>query len=255
MSNNFSSISRVRDAHSPRTSLESLPRYVERKIAARWKEWEPWVRIDLLRRERDPITASAEFVRLRRQHSQHLLALMRAGIAMRLVRRHRLDDPRITDELRMVLMRAAMERCRKARLSRHRTLRGSIIHSGATGDSLPRSESSKIDLAPRNIFPSQYRPVTLDLIQKGVSEHFHLRELRDQDLKVRSNRQIITFPRQIAMYIVRQLTTASLPEIGRQFGGMHHTTVLHSIKKIEQLRRSDERLNCTITRLMALQQQ
>ena len=58
------------------------------------------------------------------------------------------------------------------------------------------------------------------------------------------------FPRQVAMYIVKQLTTASLPEIGRQFGGKHHTTVLHSINKIEEMRRSDKELNRTITRLM-----
>ena len=74
--------------------------------------------------------------------------------------------------------------------------------------------------------------------------------MREQDLKVRSNTRAIAFPRQVAMYIVKQLTTASLPEIGRQFGGKHHTTVLHSINKIEELRRSDKDLNRTITRLM-----
>jgi chromosomal replication initiator protein len=99
----------------------------------------------------------------------------------------------------------------------------------------------------RNIIASQEKRVTIDLIQKRVSEHFNLRE---QDLKVRSNTRAIAFPRQVAMYIVKQLTTASLPEIGRQFGGKHHTTVLHSINKIEQLRRSDKDLNRTITRLM-----
>src|SRR6266851_3403805 len=99
----------------------------------------------------------------------------------------------------------------------------------------------------RNIIASQEKRVTIDLIQKRVSEHFNLRE---QDLKVRSNTRAIAYPRQVAMYIVKQLTTASLPEIGRQFGGKHHTTVLHSIKKIEELRRSDKDLNRTITRLM-----
>jgi chromosomal replication initiator protein len=99
----------------------------------------------------------------------------------------------------------------------------------------------------RNIIASQEKRVTIDLIQKRVSEHFNLREA---DLKVRSNTRAIAFPRQVAMYIVKQLTTASLPEIGRQFGGKHHTTVLHSINKIEELRRSDKELNRTITRLM-----
>jgi chromosomal replication initiator protein len=99
----------------------------------------------------------------------------------------------------------------------------------------------------RNIIASQEKRVTIDLIQKRVSEHFNLRE---QDLKVRSNTRAIAYPRQIAMYIVKQLTTASLPEIGRQFGGKHHTTVLHSINKIEELRRSDKDVNRVITRLM-----
>ena len=52
------------------------------------------------------------------------------------------------------------------------------------------------------------------------------------------------------MYVARQVTAASLQEIGQQFGGMHHTTVLHSINKIEELRRSDRALNLTITQLM-----
>ena len=99
----------------------------------------------------------------------------------------------------------------------------------------------------RNLIATQEKRVTIDLIQKRVSEHFNLRE---QDLKVRSNTRAIAFPRQVAMYIVKQLTTASLPEIGRQFGGKHHTTVLHSINKIEEMRRSDKELNRTITRLM-----
>ena len=99
----------------------------------------------------------------------------------------------------------------------------------------------------RNIIASQEKRVTIEVIQKRVSELFNLRE---QDLKVRSNTRAIAFPRQVAMYIVKQLTTASLPEIGRQFGGKHHTTVLHSINKIEEMRRSDKELNRTITRLM-----
>src|SRR5881296_3946563 len=99
----------------------------------------------------------------------------------------------------------------------------------------------------RDVLRHEEKTVTIDIIQKRVSEHFNLRE---QDLKVRSNTRAIAFPRQVAMYIVKQLTTASLPEIGRQFGGKHHTTVLHSINKIEELRRTDKDLNRTITRLL-----
>jgi chromosomal replication initiator protein len=99
----------------------------------------------------------------------------------------------------------------------------------------------------RNIIATQEKKVTIELIQKRVGEQFGL---RDQDLKVRSNTKAIAFPRQIAMYIVKQLTSASLPEIGKQFGGKHHTTVLHSIHKIESLRRIDKDLNRTISRLL-----
>ena len=67
---------------------------------------------------------------------------------------------------------------------------------------------------------------------------------------MRTNRRAYVLPRQIAMYIARQVTGASLEEIGREFGGRHHATVLHSIKKVEAMRRTDEALNRTITRLV-----
>jgi len=119
-----------------------------------------------------------------------------------------------------------------------------MAYASLTGTATTLSTTQQV---LRNIIASQEKRVTIDLIQKRVSEHF---DLREQDLKVRSNTRAIAFPRQVAMYIVTQLTTASLPEIGRQFGGKHHTTVLHSINKIEELRRSDKDLNRTITRLM-----
>src|SRR5271163_967538 len=99
----------------------------------------------------------------------------------------------------------------------------------------------------KNIIETQDKKVTIEQIQKRVGEHFGVRA---QDLKVRSNAKVITFPRQVAMFLVKQLTSASLPEIGRQFGGKHHTTVLHSINKISNLRQSDKDLNKTINRLL-----
>jgi chromosomal replication initiator protein len=99
----------------------------------------------------------------------------------------------------------------------------------------------------KNIIETQEKKVTIDQIQKRVGEHFGLRA---QDLKIRSNTKVIAFPRQVAMFLVKQLTSASLPEIGRQFGGKHHTTVLHSIHKIENLRQVDKDLNKTINRLL-----
>ena len=60
--------------------------------------------------------------------------------------------------------------------------------------------------------------------------------LRQAEIKAKNNSRVIVFPRQIAMYLAKHLTDASLPEIGRQFGGKHHTTVLHSVDKIETAR-------------------
>jgi hypothetical protein len=86
---------------------------LERAIAARWKEWEPWVWSELRRRGIAP-GGSPELAKLRRRHSDHIVTLTDAGVSMRLIRRHRLDDPRIADEVRAVLVHSARERQRKA---------------------------------------------------------------------------------------------------------------------------------------------
>lgn len=85
------------------------------------------------------------------------------------------------------------------------------------------------------------------MIQRRVAQQFGL---RGEALKMRSNVKAIAYPRQIAMYLARHLTSASLPEIGKYFG-KHHTTVLYSIDKIETMRRADEHLNRKISRLLA----
>jgi chromosomal replication initiator protein len=99
----------------------------------------------------------------------------------------------------------------------------------------------------KHLVHSQERRVSIDSIQKVVAEHFLLKQAQ---LKEKSNTRTIAYPRQIAMYLVKELTTASLPEIGRSFGGKHHTTVLHSIHKIEKLRQSDQDFNRLIHRLI-----
>jgi chromosomal replication initiator protein len=90
------------------------------------------------------------------------------------------------------------------------------------------------------------RRVTLDSILRAVAERF---SLAPSQLKMKSNTRQIAYPRQVAMYVCKELTNASLPEIGRFFGGKHHTTVLHSVQKIEELRRRDDDLNRLIQSL------
>ncbi len=101
--------------------------------------------------------------------------------------------------------------------------------------------------ALKQFIDTQVRKISIEAIQRTVAEHF---AMRVSDLKQKNNSKQIVVPRQIAMYLAKQLTEASLPEIGRQFGGKHHTTVMHSIGKIDDQRRSDKDLNRTISKLM-----
>jgi chromosomal replication initiator protein len=71
------------------------------------------------------------------------------------------------------------------------------------------------------------------------------------ELKESNSTRAVVIPRQIAMYLAKQMTEASLPEIGREFGGKHHTTVMHSIAKIDEQRRTDVAMNKTIEDLLA----
>jgi chromosomal replication initiator protein len=98
----------------------------------------------------------------------------------------------------------------------------------------------------KNFIDSQARKVTIESIQKAVAEQFGLRLV---EIKAKNNSRSIVYPRQIAMYLAKHLTEASLPEIGRQFGGKHHTTVLHSVQKIEELRKEDKDLNRLLNKL------
>jgi chromosomal replication initiator protein len=92
----------------------------------------------------------------------------------------------------------------------------------------------------RNVIDQGDRAITIDGIQKFVADYY---QLKINDLKARSNSKSIAMPRQVAMYLSKSLTQASLPEIGRSFGGKHHSTVIHSIKKVEDLRKRDAVFN------------
>ncbi len=78
--------------------------------------------------------------------------------------------------------------------------------------------------------------LTMDRIARAVAAHYNLTV---EEMKAKSNSRAIAMPRQVAMYLCKQLTRHSFPEIGREFAGKHHTTVMHSVDKIETLRRDD----------------
>jgi chromosomal replication initiator protein len=128
-----------------------------------------------------------------------------------------------------------------------RELEGALIrlvaHSSLIGAEITLPYAQQV---LKNFIDSQARKVTIESIQKAVAEQFGLRLA---EIKAKNNSRAIVYPRQIAMYLAKHLTEASLPEIGRQFGGKHHTTVLHSVEKIDEQRKTDKDLNRLINKL------
>ncbi|MBT6509441.1 MAG: chromosomal replication initiator protein DnaA [Rhodospirillaceae bacterium] len=88
----------------------------------------------------------------------------------------------------------------------------------------------------RDLLRAQDRRVTIEEIQKKVAEHFNIRMA---DMVSARKQRAIARPRQIAMYLAKRLTSRSLPEIGRKFGGRDHTTVMHGVRKVEELMAGD----------------
>jgi chromosomal replication initiator protein len=118
-----------------------------------------------------------------------------------------------------------------------RELEGSLIRLVAFASLTGRD----IDLALaqeilRDLIHTEDKPVTIEMIQKFVADHYNVKLT---ELKAKNNAKAIAVPRQIAMYLTKTLTDASLPEIGKGFGGKHHSTVIHSVRKIDGLRKRD----------------
>ena len=129
-----------------------------------------------------------------------------------------------------------------------RELEGSLIRLIAYA-SLTRSEIT-LPLAQdvlRNVLQNDERAVTIEIVQKAVADHY---SLKVSELKSKNNSKSVAMPRQIAMYLCKALTNASLPEIGKSFGGKHHSTVIHSIRKVEDLRQKNGDFNTVINSLM-----
>ncbi len=91
------------------------------------------------------------------------------------------------------------------------------------------------------------RAFTIDTLQEFVARHY---QMRVSELKSRNSSRAVALPRQVAMYLCKQLTNASLPQIGKSFGGKHHTTVIHSIRTIENRRKNDRAFNDLIAGFM-----
>jgi chromosomal replication initiator protein len=129
-----------------------------------------------------------------------------------------------------------------------RELEGSLIRLIAYASLT--SKPLTIELAQdvlKNVLDHDEKAVTIEQIQKFVADYYHLKL---NELKSRNNSKSVAMPRQVAMYLCKTLTHASLPEIGRSFGGKHHSTVIHSIKKVEELRKKDSDFDKQVANLL-----
>jgi len=123
-------------------------------------------------------------------------------------------------------------------------LRRVIAYSSLKGEPIDLDLTKE---ALKTLLDSSMTIVTVEKIQKTISHEF---KIKISQLKSKNNSPKIAFPRQIAMYLSKKMTKTSLPEIGKKFGGKHHTTVIHSIRKIEKLRSKDAEFDKKINTLI-----
>lgn len=118
-----------------------------------------------------------------------------------------------------------------------RELEGALNRVAAQADLVGREISIECcQEVLHDVLRANDRRVTIEEIQKRVAEHFNIRLT---DMYSARRARAVARPRQVAMYLAKQLTSRSLPEIGRKFGGRDHTTVMHAVKKVEELRQLD----------------
>ncbi len=104
------------------------------------------------------------------------------------------------------------------------------------------------EILKETLLAEEEKRITIDLIQKKVAESF---DIRLSDMKTKKRTKAIAFPRQVAMYLSRELTDFSLPEIGEAFGGKDHTTVMYACEKISQLLKKDENKRNKINKILS----
>jgi len=129
-----------------------------------------------------------------------------------------------------------------------RELEGSLVRIRAFCNLTGRPLT--LDLAQEvlaNIWGPEERLVTIDDILRRVADVFHV---KIQDLRAKTRTKAVAFPRQVAMYLTRQLTSDSYADIGRGFGGKDHTTVLHAVHKIEALLQQDPKFRRTLDHII-----
>ena len=125
-----------------------------------------------------------------------------------------------------------------------RELEGMLIRLEAfaslTGNDITLSMAREV---MKDIIVEKTKEITVEMIQKHVADHFRIKV---SELKSDKRIKTLVVPRQIAIYICRELTKASYPEIGEKFGGKDHSTIIHSVKKIEKQMAGDPDFKATV---------
>ena len=129
-----------------------------------------------------------------------------------------------------------------------RELEGSLVRLVAISSlrGMPISKMLAQD-AMRNIVDNESEGITMPRIAKTVATHY---KLSIEEIKSKNNSRQIAVPRQVAMYLCKRLTKHSFPEIGREFGGKHHTTVMHSVEKIDSVIKDDRNFHRVVSELI-----
>jgi len=108
-----------------------------------------------------------------------------------------------------------------------------VVHASLIGQPITIETTQEL---LKDLLRANDRRVTIDEIQRKVAEHFNMRVA---DMHSERRARAVARPRQVAMFLAKSLTSRSLPEIGKKFGGRDHTTVMHAVKKVEELMASD----------------
>jgi chromosomal replication initiator protein len=150
-----------------------------------------------------------------------------------------LDGIKLTDDVAMFLGSSSTSNVRE--------LEGMLIRLGAfaslTGNEISLSMAKEV---LKDIIVDKTKDVTVEMIQKYVADHFRIKL---SEIKSDKRLKALVVPRQIAIYLCRDLTKASYPEIGERFGGKDHSTIIHSVKKIEKQMAQDLEIRSTIENL------
>lgn len=131
-----------------------------------------------------------------------------------------------------------------------RELEGALIRVMAFASITRQELTPELALeALKDVIPKTVaKPITIRLIQEEVARHY---EMRTEEFKAKKRTRAVAYPRQVAMYIAREITDASLPKIGDEFGGRDHTTVMHACEKIDRERHADPQLSSMIDSIIS----